>query len=173
MLWPVPDMLLNSSSDEQIPPDDKDYSNNKDYVIILGNTIWDRDNANSTYDKDERFLLESVSGTCFIHAVSPLRWNASVSLIEAEILSVPGQLAIPFSRFSFCWNFYFSSGIDYPSMPSLESHLKWFQARLTGHALNATYSFVSSITITNMAKIISCLFAFARQIYVVISLGFI
>jgi len=32
-------MLLNPSSDEQIPPDDKDYSDNEDYVIILGHTI--------------------------------------------------------------------------------------------------------------------------------------
>jgi hypothetical protein len=33
--------------------------------------------------------------------MSPLRYNA-VTLIEAEILSVPGELAIPFSSFSLC-----------------------------------------------------------------------
>lgn len=95
-------MLLNPSPDEQIPPDDKDYSNNENYVIILGNTIYDRNDANSTYDKDERFLFETVSGNFLIHAMSPLRWNASVILIETEILSDPGELAIPFSRFSLC-----------------------------------------------------------------------
>jgi hypothetical protein len=95
-------MLLNPSPDEQIPPDDKDYSNNKDYVIILGNTIYDRNDANSTYDNNERFLLEAVSGICLIHAISPLLCNASVTFIEAEILSVSGGLAIPFSRFSLC-----------------------------------------------------------------------
>ena len=95
-------MLLNPSPDEQIPPDDKDYSNNENYVIILGNTIYDRNDANSTYDKDERFLLETVSGNFLIHAVSPLRCNASVIPIQKEILSVPGELAIPFSRFSLC-----------------------------------------------------------------------
>ena len=83
-------MLLKPSPDEQISPDDKDYSNNEDYVIILDNTIYDRDDANSAYDEHEHFLLKAVSSNFLIHAMSPLRCNTSVSLIEAEILPVFG-----------------------------------------------------------------------------------
>ena len=157
-------MLLNPSPDEQIPPDDKDYSNNENHVIILGNTIYDRNDANSTYDKDEHFLLETVSGTCLIHAVSPLRCNASVILIEVEVLSAPGELAIPFSSFLSAE----------PSISHLESITQACLAENSiqsdsrpscpaGEVSNAKYSVVSSIMINNTVGIIPCILAFAPQ----------
>ena len=68
-------MPLNPFPDKQIPPDEKDYSNNEDYVVILGHPIWNPNDANSTYDKDERFVLENVSGASLFHAISPVRRN--------------------------------------------------------------------------------------------------
>ena len=38
-LMVVPGLVLNPFPDEQIPPDEKDYSKNEDYVIILGHPI--------------------------------------------------------------------------------------------------------------------------------------
>ena len=99
-LMVVPDLLLDPFPDKQIPPDDKEYSKNEDYVIILSHPIWNCDDAKNAYGKDERFVFEDITNAFLFHAISPVRGQARVALFEAEILFIPGELVIPFSRFS-------------------------------------------------------------------------
>ena len=56
----VPDMLLNTSSDEKIPDNNKSDTDNKDQVVVIMYSVGNRHNPDQTYEGHNSFFLEDI-----------------------------------------------------------------------------------------------------------------